>query len=557
MSLFLRLFLLLFLSLALPANLAAQSEPLTRQGEAVFSYLEPDGYLSDDETLNLPELRILYETRAYRPIWNAQDPEHQSVFLGFMDYMKKLCTEHGLESQEKNIAFFKAIAITPKEIDTVKLDIALTDWVLDIAHELNGDFIDFSSLYTGWKFKEGRKNLATDLGSAFYKGKIYDFLPTLAPNSVAYLHLAQALKLYRTMEAQSVWHPVKEGPILGLGAKDTRVKQVRKRLEAESYMMPLCQTEENEILFDKDLRQALISYQSRNGLKTDGNIGPETISTMNQTVAQKINKLRANMSRLRAMPRTWPTQFAYVNIAAASVKIFKEGTAIYHAQTVMGLPSRKTPFIQSAIHTLILNPTWRVPISIARYDILPKLRKNPIYLQEKGLYIRGRKEDPYGLDIEWQNMRPRQFNYQLRQGPGEENSLGPIKFDFRNDFSVYLHGTPHQEDFVKERRHLSSGCIRLKDPKQIAAVILAGNQEPWTTKKIQEDVDAREELKIKVEKPLPIYIIYQTAFFPSADISAHFRRDVYGYDRRLLKTLKKKHKNYIPLFFKEIPEEEM
>ncbi|HBM90503.1 MAG TPA: hypothetical protein DD400_01300 [Rhodospirillaceae bacterium] len=556
MSLFLRFFLLLFISVVLPSNLAAQSKPLTRQAEAIFGYLAPDGYLSNDETLNLPELRTLYETRAYRPVWNAQNPEHQPIFLAFMDYMKKLCAEHGLESQDKTIAFFKAMALTDKKIDVVKLDIALTDWVLDIAYELNGQAIDFSSLYAGWKFKGGRENLAEDLGNAFYKGKIYNFLPTLAPNSVAYLHLAQALKLYRTMAEQSVWSTIEAGPILSLGAKDHRVKQVRVRLEAESYMMPLCQTEENEILFDKDLRQALISYQSRNGLKTDGNIGPETVATMNRSVTEKIDKLRANMSRLRAMPHTWPNQFAYVNIADASIKIFKEGTAIYHAQTVVGLPSRRTPFIQSAIHTLILNPTWRIPISIARYDILPKLRKNPFHLQEKGFYIRGRKEDPYGLEIEWSHMKPRQFHYQLRQPPGEKNALGPIKFDFKNDFSVYLHGTPHQEDFVKERRHLSSGCIRLKDPKQIAAVILAGNQDSLTTKELQENITAREEIKIEVEKPLPIYVIYQTTFFPSADISAHFRRDVYGYDRRLLKALRKKQKDYISLFFKDISEED-
>jgi len=498
--------------------------------------------------LNIKELNKLYETREYRPVWDIESSLAQQNLRAFLEYMRTFTYYHGLEPQDKTIDLFIKLSQTPDQTNKPLFDIALTDWLISIAHELNGDAIDYAHLFTGWEFHTNDRDLIADLAQALYHGQIYDYLPTLTPATTEYLFLARALRLYRAIAQQQPWKPIDDGPILRLGDKSPRVLQVRNRLVNELYMLPICQNEEDTL--DSDLHRIILTYQSRNGLETDGNIGSETIYDMNKPVDLRIDQIRTNMAFARAMPRQFPDRLAYVNIADASIKIFRHGEVIHHAQTVVGMPMRKTPFINSAIDSVILNPMWKIPISIARYDILPKLRKNPRLLEEKGYAIRWREDDPYGHGIDFSNMSPRQFNYQLRQRPGPKNALGEVKFDFKNKFSVYLHGTPHKEDFGKSGRHKSSGCIRLKDPPKIASIILEENEVPWSYNDVKKEIGKLPVFPIKVDNPLPIFVVYRTSFFPAEDSALHFRRDIYRYDQRLLTALKDKVKDYNQLFSK-------
>lgn len=536
--------------LSTPVFAAEDNAPAPASGPAkeLWSYLQPNGPLADNETLDLKDLDKLYQTRGYRPVWSIKSEQGRRTLRAFMDYMSQLIYYNGLTSQDGVINNFIRLSEDQNKIDHTTFDLALTDWVLDIAHELNGDAIDYSQKFTGWDFKPNDRDIATELGKVFYHGKIYEFLPTLTPTTTEYLLLARTLLLYRTIALKQAWEPITKGRILRLGDSSPRVKQVRKRLEAEAYMLPLCQTDKESYRLDRELRKIIISYQSRNGLETDGDIGSDTVHAMNKPVEERIDQIRSNMAFVRAMPRKFPDRLAYINIADASIKIFRNHEAIHYAQTIVGLPMRKTPFINSAIHRLIINPMWKIPISIARYDILPKLRKNPNLLEEKGYAIRWRDEDPFGHEIDWTKMRPRQFKYQLRQRPGPKNALGEIKFDFKNMFSVYLHGTSHKELFDKARRHKSSGCIRLKNPPRIASVILEENKDPWTYEEIQNEIGGRDLLEVEVDNPLPIFVVYRSAFSPSDDISIHFRPDMYRYDRRLIRLMKDMGKDYNSLF---------
>lgn len=165
------------------------------------------------------------------------------------------------------------------------------------------------------------------------------------------------------------------------------------------------------------------------------------------------------------------------------------------------------------------------------------MRRDPHYLEKLGFVIRDNEEDPHGENIDWQNMPDEEFNFRLRQQPGSMNSLGRLKFDFTNDFAVYLHGTPHQELFKKNRRTLSSGCVRLRDPEKVAEIVLAGTAGDWDIRHIEDAIAARKTRWIEIKDPMPVYILYWTAF---ADEDGHiqFRNDVYDYDRFLMETLK-------------------
>lgn len=289
--------------------------------------------------------------------------------------------------------------------------------------------------------------------------------------------------------------------------------------------------------YDDALRESLSAWQRRNGLDGDGNAGPKTLEMLNAPVGERMDQIRANMERWRHMPEDFPPErHALVNIADASLLLVEGGKIAYRGPVVVGRVDRKTPFIQSEIRSMIVNPSWHVPAKIAKKDILPKLRRDPHYLEKLGFVIRGNEDDPHGAAIDWENMSERDFTFRLRQSPGDANSLGRIKFDFDNDFAVYMHGTPHPELFDKDRRTFSSGCIRLRDPLDVAEIVLDANPERWDAQKLNETILSGTTRWVAVTRPLPLFVLYETVFV-GFDGKLQFRKDVYGYDRSLIRAL--------------------
>lgn len=293
----------------------------------------------------------------------------------------------------------------------------------------------------------------------------------------------------------------------------------------------------NPSFFDEALREALRQWQNRNGLDGDGNAGQKTLEMLNAPVGDRINQIRANMERWRHMPEDFPPErYALVNIADAHLVLVEGGKIAYRGPVVVGRVDRKTPFIQSKIRSMIVNPFWHVPAKIARKDILPKLRRDPHYLEKLGFVISGNSDDPHGASIDWDSIPEQEFNFRLRQSPGDANSLGRIKFDFDNDFAVYMHGTPHQELFGKDRRNFSSGCIRLRDPIDVAEVVMDANQERWDERKLNDTIQSGKTRWVQVAQPLPLYVVYETVFV-GFDGNLQFRKDVYNYDHFLTQTM--------------------
>ena len=163
-----------------------------------------------------------------------------------------------------------------------------------------------------------------------------------------------------------------------------------------------------------------------------------------------------------------------------------------------------------------------MPASIARKDLAPKLEKDPDFYEKQGIKIHktGDGEDAGTI---------------LRQDPGPLNSLGRMKFNFQNRHAVYLHGTPHVELFGKDARALSSGCIRLKEPLELAQILLKNNPQ-WTTERIQENIDSVKTKTISFKDKTPIKLLYWTTVIDKKD-RVNFYNDIYGLDREWEKML--------------------
>jgi murein L,D-transpeptidase YcbB/YkuD len=203
---------------------------------------------------------------------------------------------------------------------------------------------------------------------------------------------------------------------------------------------------------------------------------------------------------------------------------------------VVGKPYRQTPIFRSEMTYLVLNPTWTVPPTILAQDMLPAQRKDPGYLARKGLQVidaRGAVVPTSSID--WAHATPGNFKYALRQPPGPDNALGRVKFMFPNSYSVYLHDTPSRNLFEKSERAASSGCIRVENPLELAALLLEG-QPGWDRAAIDRVVAEGKTTTVKLAQPVPVLLTYWTAWV-DRDGVLQLREDVYGRDAKVAAAL--------------------
>ncbi len=515
---------------------APEASETTASDGALQQILERPSFTLDGHEFDLEELKTFYKARQYRPAWETHAEGNREALKTFLTSVAAFADYHGLSQKAYPTELINRLIASGDEADTVRLELLVTESLLRLGHDLRGDKVELAQLYPGWTFRREPAPVAEGLAKAVDERRVNDFIASLAPTAPAYLNLTHTLKTYRAMAAKGAWPTIAAGPKLVRGDQGPRVSQLRARLVAEGYLPAQAPTEAENELFTETLQETLATYQTRNGLQPDGQAGAKTLAALNTPPQKRIDQIVANMERWRHMPDSTPTRYAEVNIADAMLNVVEDGKSAYHSVVVVGRPDRKTPFIQSQIRSVIFNPSWHVPTKIAQKDILPKLRKDPHYLEKLGFVINGSADDPHGANIDWNKIKASAFNFRLRQAPGDLNSLGRLKFDFDNDFAVYMHGTPHQELFEKPERYYSSGCIRLEDPVQFAKIVLASNDGDWTPERIQAEVDKTNTRWLRIAEPLPLRVVYWTVF-EDEDGAINFRHDIYNYDRFLLESL--------------------
>ncbi|HEU0118106.1 MAG TPA: L,D-transpeptidase family protein, partial [Alphaproteobacteria bacterium] len=487
--------------------------------------------------LNRDDLQAFYAARNFRAAWDFSTQD-QNTFTGFLDSLTKLVDYHGLEREDYPLDLMQKLGTATDADSKNQLELLVTDSFIKLAHDLHGDTLDLHDLYPGWNFERTPVDIPTTLAAAVSGNSVNEYFESLAPKNPVYGKLATALATYRGYATTEAWPQISPGPSIKPKEHNPRVAQLRARLEAEGYLPQAPISTKASESFTPDVEQALIDYQTLNGLATDGAVGSKTLEALNTPLPVRIDQIRANMERWRHMPDDFPPErYTLVNIPDAAITITEDGKVIYKGIVIVGRVDRKTPFIQSNIRSMLINPSWHVPAKIARKDILPKLREDPHYLEKQGIVIKDSNGDPYGDKIDWQTISENQFNFKLRQMPGDLNSLGRLKFDFDNDFAVYMHGTPHQELFKKNERSLSSGCVRLHDPEEVAQIFMSHNKETWDIPKLEDSIKSNKTHWVAVAQPMPLDIVYWTVFTDDEG-RVNFRKDVYDYDSFLIANMK-------------------
>ncbi len=269
-------------------------------------------------------------------------------------------------------------------------------------------------------------------------------------------------------------------------------------------------------------------FQARHGLVETGTLSGPTLTAMNVPAQQRLQQLEASLGRMRASTFGFGERYVIVNIPAAAVETVEGGQVRRRYIAVVGKADRASPPVETRITNINFNPTWTVPASIIRKDIIPKMQRDPGYLTRAKIRIldgRGGEINPRSVD--WSSERA--VNYTLRQDPGAGNSLGQVRIDMPNNLAVYMHDTPSKSLFARDDRFHSSGCVRVADVRDLVTWLLAGSNGNWSRADTDEAIAEGERRDVRLAKPVPVAWTYFTGY-GMPDGTAHFRPDIYKLD---------------------------
>jgi L,D-transpeptidase YcbB len=284
---------------------------------------------------------------------------------------------------------------------------------------------------------------------------------------------------------------------------------------------------------DPPLVAAVAAFQGRHGLPDSGILGRLTINALNVPAAVRQRQLAASAARLMGSKFPFGERYVVVNIPSAAVEAVENGAVVRRYVAVVGSPDKATPAVETRITDINFNPTWTVPASVVKNEIIPQMRKNPGYLAKNHIRILGPSGEVDPTKIDWAGEKA--VNYTLRQDSGFDNSLGQVRIDMPNRFAVYMHDTPAKSLFAASVRFHSHGCVRVGQVKELVGWLLQGTDGPngpgtsWGPIEIETGIADGERRDIKLTKPVPVTFVYLTGY-ATPDGKAHFRDDIYNLD---------------------------
>jgi L,D-transpeptidase YcbB len=287
-------------------------------------------------------------------------------------------------------------------------------------------------------------------------------------------------------------------------------------------------------IYDKPTQDAVRKFQKRHGLFPDAIVGKGTIEALNFSRNQRIEQVIVNMERWKWCANNLGDHYILVNIPDYKLVVYKDGDSVRSHKVVVGKESRRTPILSSKISNIVLNPTWTVPPTILKEDVFPAALRNKNAFRRKGLRIlnsRGKEISPSAWTMATANR------YRYVQNPSRNNSLGSMKIDFPNNYSVYLHDTNHRDLFVRNYRALSSGCVRVHEPLKLAEYII-NDTIKWNAEKIISKTHTKPQKTefIKITEPIYVHQFYWTSWLENNELQ--FREDIYCYDSDLYSKLR-------------------
>lgn len=487
------------------------------------------GNITANEPFYRPDLvNAFYQTMEFEPAWVNE--LNVAVWLGVL----QCAGDEGLEPNDYHLQTLHRLYSQKERSvqEQASFELLLTDAFMHYGSHLLTGKINPTILYPGnWETTNRKADLVLLLQEALLENCMAGTVAGLRPQHEGYRRLREALLHFRNLEVRSDWIEIPSGISIKPGMNDERILQVRNRLKLTGPYDP--NDFADSTWYDSALLSVIEGFQQQHGLLVDGIIGKRTLAALNATPRDYIRKIQINMERHRWLPVLPEEDYVTINIPSFQLDLMRGDSLVMSMRAIIGRKDRMTPVFISDIHYLILNPTWTVPPTILREDVLPAVKRNISYLRRNNLRVidgNGAEVSPEALP--WASYSASNFPYQLRQDPGPSNSLGLIKFQFPNNHRVFLHDTNVHGLFSNYYRALSSGCIRIEHPFQLAFYLLRNTE--WNEDRIFEIIRSGKTHTIIFPRHVPIFINYFTGFVDEHN-TFQLRDDLYGWDEILIR----------------------
>ena len=490
-------------------------------------------------------LRAFYERRSFAPLWS--DDQRISALAESLRTLLTMASAEGLAPRDYHVDAFgvllEKIATAHSEKSgagasvRAELDLLLSDAFLLYACHLSEGKVARDSLRPRRSVVSHGDRYVTILNESVSGGDVAHKLRALAPSHTYYRALRSLLASYRSQEKNDRWTRVPAGSPMVAGERGKRVFLLRSRLHELGDLHPRIGSLRDD--FDSTLVDAVRVFQRRHGLGVSGVADSATVDALNVSPSKRVEQVLVTMERWRWLPPQLGKNHVLVNIPDFRLTAVEDDRVVLSMKVVLGLPTWQTPVFSSAIEQVLFNSPWLAPRDIVEKELINYMKADTNYLPSNMMSLWKRVGDSLvrieHRSINWPEMTPEKIDFYLRQEGGPQNIMGQVKFLTPNSFSVYLHDTPYRDDFVKDVRMFSHGCIRLEKPFEFAELVLKKSPE-WTRARIDTVIARRAEHTIRLKTVLPVHIVYATVW-RDQDGSVQFRPDYYGLDRKLAAAL--------------------
>ena len=382
----------------------------------------------------------------------------------------------------------------------------------------------------GFGRPEGQPRRTSDEDPRRRPEVIDDLRPDATPlrSDVMIGALEGAIQRYQRIVANGGWPTIPGNRMIRPEDNDERMPLLRHRLMLSGE---LSRRQSEGFGFGDDVDAAVRRFQFNHGLRITGRVDKPTLLALNVPAQARLAQLRANQQRLRDLTaQRIEDRYVLVNVAAFQLEAVERHQVELRHRVIAGKPERQTPSVRATIKALNFFPYWRVPESVAALDLIPRLVKEPDYLQKEQIRVftgsySGPELDPHNID--WRLADAAKIKF--RQDPGPQNALGLVRLDMPNSEGVYMHDTPMKPLFNQRGRAFSAGCVRVQDVFTLAEWV-ARYEPGWERPgRAQEILAGGHAFDLNLTRPVPVYFAYITAW-AEPDGAIQFRPDIYGRD---------------------------
>lgn len=485
----------------------------------------------------------LYRTNGFKPLWTSPeglDPRGQEI-LGLL----AKSADEALEPSDYLPPALGSFADSPTVfkgdmVHLARLDLGLTAMALKYARHASSGRVIPNRLTKYNDIAPEIVNPAAAIKVLAWSPFPIEYLKSLHPRHPAYELFKAELARKRALLHVSENEAIPLGKRVKPGDSDQRLPLVRHHLERLGYLKPEsglpdgvssaipAEAEVARLTLDPELSAALKAFQSEAQIRDTGSLDQATVNALNERTEQRnVAKLIYNIERLRWLPKDLGRKYVFVNQAAYQLEIVDDGREVWRTNVIIGKPLTQTVAFHDRMETVVFNPSWGVPPSIIRNEMLPILRRDPSYLDRLGYRVVTKG----GQIIRSSAVNWSAYNkgvpYSIQQPPSDDNALGEVKFLFPNSHSIYLHDTPARSLFARSSRAFSHGCVRVENPRIFAETLLGLSGE-----EVAKRIDSGRSQSARVKQDIKIHLTYFTAW-PDSTGKIVYYDDVYGRDERM------------------------